>query len=204
MLETTPDASDHRAPLSSVVTLQARRRSLAPPTGGRCCARRSGSCSRRRQCTRCGCRPPARRPSSPRTLASRATRAATAICASILLGALEEMSRNLPAGNNGQLREERCAVLARVARSFLRFGSFELCLNETDGREGPSARGGGVGALAARPLEMSRDCPGLGWDDGGGARASLRVRAAAPLPPPLQPAQPHAARRRLCRRGHGV
>jgi len=29
---------------------------------------------------------------------------------------------------NGNSKEEHCAVVARVARSFLRFGSFEVCL----------------------------------------------------------------------------
>jgi len=43
------------------------------------------------------------------------------------------------AKGKGQTREERCAVLTRVGRSFLRFGSFELCLSDVDGRSGPSA-----------------------------------------------------------------
>ena len=43
-------------------------------------------------------------------------------------------------GGDGKQRAEHCGVVTRVARSFLRFGSFEVChaTNSTDQREGPS------------------------------------------------------------------
>jgi uncharacterized protein YdiU (UPF0061 family) len=41
---------------------------------------------------------------------------------------------------SGRPREERCAVITRIAPTFLRFGSFEVCrtLDPTTGRAGPS------------------------------------------------------------------
>ncbi|KAJ1621570.1 hypothetical protein T492DRAFT_846955 [Pavlovales sp. CCMP2436] len=54
---------------------------------------------------------------------------------------------------DGNARPEACAVVARVARTFVRFGSFEIC-RPTDpqtGRTGPNARtAGGAGESPAR------------------------------------------------------
>jgi uncharacterized protein YdiU (UPF0061 family) len=85
---------------------------------------------------------------------------------------------------DGNAKAETCAVVLRIAPSFLRFGSFEICrpTDEITGREGPSARLG---------LERRRELLGKLLDHVGAL-----LLGPAESPPPDSAAERQAARKR--------
>jgi uncharacterized protein YdiU (UPF0061 family) len=90
---------------------------------------------------------------------------------------------------DGNARPEPCAVVARVARTFVRLGSFEVCRprDSQTGRAGPSAQGGGEGSgeggggvapLVGELIDYVADAHWLpGVAEAGASGSAARARA---------------------------
>lgn len=83
---------------------------------------------------------------------------------------------------NGNAREEQCAVVSRVSRTFLRFGSFEICRprDAQTGRAGPSAGAADARALVSELIDFVCELDGEQGGDlarAGASGSTERARA---------------------------